>query len=69
MGVRMNPHSRRAWLAWALTSVWSILLCFLVLTPSRGTAIHDISVLFGGSKWTDALGHTVLFAIQTCLCQ
>ncbi len=63
----MNSHSRRACLSWALTSVWSILLCLLVLTPSRGTVIHDISVLFGGSKWTDAFGHTVLFAIQTAL--
>lgn len=67
MGLRMKTRSRRVWLPWALTSAWSILLCFLVLTPSRGTAIHDISVLFGGSKWTDALGHTALFAIQTAL--
>lgn len=52
------------WLLWVL---WSILMCLLVLTPSKGTAVTDISRFFGGSEFTDAIGHVVLIFVDTAL--
>ena len=54
-------------ISWLLWASWTILLCFLFLSPSEGTAVRDISLFFGGSELTDAIGHVVLIFIETVL--
>lgn len=45
---------------------WTLLLCFLLLSPSNGT-VHDISSLFGGTEMTDAIGHIILIGVECML--
>jgi hypothetical protein len=52
---------------WVLMGLWTALFCYLLLWPSEGTAVHDVSVAFGGTDWTDAAGHVVLAFVETAL--
>jgi hypothetical protein len=54
-------------ISWILWAMWTILLCLLFLSPSEGTAVKDISMFFGGSELTDAIGHVGLIFIETAL--
>ena len=44
------------------------MLCYLLLWPSDGTAVRDISVFFGGTELSDALGHVILMFVEASLC-
>lgn len=52
---------------WLAVSVWLALVCYLMLSPSRGTRIESVSEFFGGTDVTDAIGHTILFGVLTVL--
>lgn len=45
---------------------WTLLLCFLLLSPSDGT-VHNLSSLFGGTEVTDAIGHIILIGVECIL--
>jgi hypothetical protein len=42
-------------------------LIYLLLLPSEGSAVRQISLFFGGSDLCDALGHIVLIFVETNL--
>jgi hypothetical protein len=52
---------------WLLLGMWTGLMGYLLLWPSRGTPVHDVSAFFGGTDLTDAVGHVVLAFIETAL--
>lgn len=43
------------------------MVSYLLLWPSEGTAVRRISLFFGGSDLSDALGHIVLIFVETNL--
>lgn len=43
------------------------MLLYLQLSPSQGTGVRDISLFFGGTEITDAMGHIVLFFVESAL--
>lgn len=45
---------------------WTLLLCFLLLSPSDGT-VETISGLFGGTEITDAIGHVIMMGVECVL--
>lgn len=45
---------------------WTIILCFLMLSPSDGT-VKSLSGLFGGKEITDAIGHVILIGADCVL--
>lgn len=53
-------------IAWVLWLGWTGLLCFLFLSPSKGT-VRNISSFFGGTEITDAIGHIILIGIDCLL--
>lgn len=63
----MRSSKTKLMISWLLWALWTILLCFLFLSPSEGTAVRDISLFFGGSELTDAIGHVVMIFIETAL--
>lgn len=60
---------RAVWrrVAWLPVLLWTAFLFYLLLWPSDVGTIEGVHNFFGGNEWTDALGHTALFAIQTAL--
>jgi hypothetical protein len=62
----LKPFSSVA-VHWLLAGLWTVLICYLLLWPSEGTAVHDVSAFFGGTDLTDAVGHFVLAFIETSL--
>lgn len=54
------------WLFWMLWLGWTILLCFLMLSPSDGT-VNTVSSWFGGTEITDAIGHVILVSVDCVL--
>ena len=60
-----NSRISLVW-SWPLFVLWTLLLCYLMLSPSKGT-VRSISLFFGGTEWTDAMGHVVLIFIETAL--
>jgi VanZ family protein len=46
---------------------WTAMLIYLLLWPSEGTPIRQISLFFGGDDVTDAMGHLFLIFIETNL--
>jgi hypothetical protein len=63
----MQRSKTKLMISWLLWALWTILLCFLFLAPSEGTAVRDISLFFGGSELTDAIGHVVMIFVETAL--
>ena len=63
----MQRSKTKLMISWLLWASWTILLCFLFLSPSEGTAVRDISQFFGGSELTDAIGHVVMIFVETAL--
>lgn len=56
-------------LRWILLPVWiswTLLICFLMLSSSDGT-VRNVSMLFGGTEITDAIGHVVLIFVDCLL--
>lgn len=53
-------------LFWMLWLGWTLLLCFLMLSPSDGT-VHTVSSWFGGTEITDAIGHVILVSVDCVL--
>jgi hypothetical protein len=51
-----------SWFSWL---AWTIMLCYLLLWPSEGTSVGQISLFFGGSELTDAVGHFVLIFVES----
>jgi VanZ family protein len=52
---------------WLLAGLWTALVCYLLLWPSAGTPVHDVSAFFGGTDLTDAAGHCLLAFVETLL--
>jgi len=52
---------------WLLAGLWTVLTCYLLLWPSEGTSVENVSSFFGGSDLTDSLGHVVLAFVETAL--
>jgi hypothetical protein len=52
-------------LEWALIAAWTVVFCFFLLWPSKGTLVDGISEIFGGAETTDAVGHTGLTFMET----
>jgi VanZ family protein len=42
-------------------------MCYLLLWPSKGSSVENVSSFFGGTDFTDALGHVALMGIETAL--
>mgnify|MGYP001306595942 CR=1 FL=1 len=63
MGILLN----NAVVKWVLAALWTVILCFLMLSPGSGTVADDVSRAFGGTEFSDALGHTALAFVQTFL--
>lgn len=57
--LRAINHRGVAWLA---ALAWTVLVCFLMLTPADDNVVEDTSSAFGGTDLTDAVGHVILFA-------
>lgn len=53
-------------LSWLFWLGWTIILCFLMLSPSDGT-VRNVSMLFGGLEITDAIGHVILIGVDCAL--
>jgi len=47
--------------------LWTMMLMYLLLWPSEGTAVMRISLFFGGTELSDAMGHIILIFIETNL--
>jgi hypothetical protein len=60
------PQFSLKW-SWFLWLIWTAMLCYLLLWPSEGTAIRQISLFFGGEDITDAFGHLILVFVETNL--
>jgi VanZ family protein len=55
-------------LRWLLTTGWTILTLYLMLSPGgESTVIERLSRLAGGTDFTDAVGHFALFGILAIL--
>lgn len=48
-------------LRWSIALIWTGLILLLMLTPSDQPVVEDTSATFGGTDFTDAVGHVVLF--------
>ncbi|MBN1428922.1 MAG: VanZ family protein [Anaerolineae bacterium] len=48
---------------WSAALSWSVLATYLMTWPSQGTPVGSLSVFFGGSELTDAIGHVVLCGV------
>jgi len=60
------PQFSLKW-SWFLWLIWTVMVFYLLLWPSKGTAIRTISLFFGGGDITDAFGHLVIIFIETNL--
>jgi hypothetical protein len=60
------PNFPLEW-AWFLWMSWTVMLIYLLLWPSEGTPIRQISLFFGGDDITDAMGHLFLIFVETNL--
>lgn len=69
----MKSHIQRntpAFVRWGLTLLWTGGQVLLMLSPSGdGTPISWISRLFGGTDFSDAVGHVLIFAMLALLWQ
>ncbi len=54
-------------MVWLLAGLWTALTCYLLLWPSEGTSVENVSSFFGGSDLTNSLGHVVLAFVETAL--
>ena len=63
----MGTFLNNATVKWVLAALWTLVLCFLMLSPGSGTVADDVSRAFGGTEFSDALGHTALAFVQTLL--
>jgi VanZ family protein len=52
---------------WLMFGLWTVLVFYLLLWPSNGTPVHDVSSFFGGTELTDAGGHVVLAFVEALL--
>ena len=52
---------------WLLAGLWTALTGYLLLWPSEGSSVEEVSSFFGGSDLTDALGHVALIFVETAL--
>ena len=50
-----------------LAALWTLLICYLMLSPGSGTVADDVSQAFGGTELSDSLGHAALAFIETLL--
>lgn len=50
-----------------LAAFWTLLICYLMLSPGSGTVADDVSQAFGGTEFSDSLGHAALAFIETLL--
>ncbi len=62
-GLKIAPNGPGT--EWVLVGVWTVVLCFFLLWPSKGTLVDDVSEVFGGGERTDAVGHAVLAFFET----
>lgn len=62
-----KPDRKRALLHWILAAGWTLLLCYLLLAPSEGSGVKEVSGTFGGTDLTDAVGHVALLLVETFL--
>ena len=53
--------------AWVMAVGWSLFTIFMMLSPGSQSTASDLSAAFGGSEWTDYLGHIALTMIETAL--
>lgn len=53
--------------AWVMAVGWSLFTAVMMLSPGSRSAASDLSAAFGGSEWTDYLGHIALTMIETAL--
>jgi VanZ family protein len=60
------PNFPLQW-AWFLWISWTVMLSYLLLWPSEGTPVRQISLFFGGDDVTDAIGHLILVFVETNL--
>jgi VanZ family protein len=61
-----HPKFSLLW-SWTLWLIWTSLLLYLQLSPSKGTGVSNISLFFGGTEITDAMGHVILFFVESAL--
>lgn len=54
-------------LRWGIALAWTGLILILMLTPSDKPVVEDTSATFGGTDYTDAIGHVVLFGTLALL--
>ncbi len=54
-------------LRWGIALAWTGLILILMLTPSDRPVVEDTSATFGGTDYTDAVGHLVLFGTLAVL--
>jgi hypothetical protein len=52
---------------WTAALLWTLLTTYLMVWPSRGTAVGWLSRFFGGTEVTDAIGHVILTSILAWL--
>lgn len=67
-GEQEQPRRTTARVAgWVVAIGWTLVLGYLLLWPSDGTTVEDVSGTFGGSDLTDAAGHVVLFLVESAV--
>src|SRR5512145_593252 len=54
-------------ISWSLAVLWTVVICYLLLWPSRDTMVYDVSKVFGGTEESDAVGHFGLAFVEAAV--